>query len=196
MNKNKKLWIIVFAAAVLLIALIVVAVSLGKASNGPSASVPPTDSAATAGTQAGIVDATGGAATSPDGSTLPQSGAVSTQPQATDPTLPIDAVGGSETLGETYPPEQVQDFTPSQDATNPPPPTGAEDPLNEEFDITTLTYEAYEAMNGEQQQAVIDAFSTPEHFVRWYKAAEAAYKAEHPDIEIGDGVIDGSDIGN
>ncbi len=65
------------------------------------------------------------------------------------------------------------------------------DPLGKDFDVTLLTYEAYHAMTGEQQQAVIDLFSTPNDFVKWYKALEAQYKAEHPDVEIGsNGMVD------
>lgn len=63
-----------------------------------------------------------------------------------------------------------------------------------DFDITTLTYEMYMAMSGEDQKKVIDMFSTPEDFVKWFKAVEAQYKAEHPDIEIGDGNINAGEI--
>lgn len=64
-------------------------------------------------------------------------------------------------------------------------------PLSDNYDITSLTYEGYMAMTGEQQQAVIDWFASPDVFVRWFNAVEAQYKAEHPDIEIGaDGVVD------
>lgn len=65
------------------------------------------------------------------------------------------------------------------------------DPLSDNYDLTTLTYEGYIAMTGEQQQAVIDWFSTPDEFIKWFNLVEARYKEAHPDIEIGsDGVID------
>ena len=52
------------------------------------------------------------------------------------------------------------------------------------------------ALTGEQQQAVVNEFSSPEMFLKWFKAAEAKYKAEHPDIEIGgDGTVNGGDLG-
>ena len=58
------------------------------------------------------------------------------------------------------------------------------------FDITTLTYEMYNAMSAEQQRAIIDMFGSPDDFMRWYKAVEAKYKEEHPDMEIGsDGTV-------
>lgn len=63
------------------------------------------------------------------------------------------------------------------------------------FDITTLTYESYNAMSGAQQQAVVEMFGSPEDFIRWYNAVEAKYLAEHPSIEIGsDGTVDLSGI--
>ena len=65
------------------------------------------------------------------------------------------------------------------------------DVLGPDFDITTLTYEEFMAMTGEQQRAVIDLFGSPDDFMTWFKAVEAIYKAEHPDIEIGgDGNVD------
>ena len=58
-----------------------------------------------------------------------------------------------------------------------------------------LTYEQYNAMSGAQQRQVIEMFASPEEFMKWYRAVEAQYKAEHPDIEIGaDGVIDAEDL--
>ena len=74
---------------------------------------------------------------------------------------------------------------------------GSSNPLDENYDISTLTYEAYINMTGEQQQAVARAFASPEYFIMWYNAAEAQYKAEHPDVEIGNGgSIDGGNLGN
>jgi len=70
-----------------------------------------------------------------------------------------------------------------------------EQELPADFDITKLTYEQYNAMSGAQQRQVIEMFASPEEFMKWYRAVEAQYKAEHPDIEIGaDGVIDAEDL--
>lgn len=64
-------------------------------------------------------------------------------------------------------------------------------PLPEDFDIDSLTYEGYERMTGAQQKAVIDLFATPEDFVKWHNAMAAQYKAEHPEAEIGpDGKVE------
>lgn len=70
------------------------------------------------------------------------------------------------------------------------------DPLSNNYDLTTLTYEGYMAMNGEQQKAVIGWFASPDVFVKWFNAVEAQYKAEHPEIEIGpDGSVDAGNLG-
>ena len=61
----------------------------------------------------------------------------------------------------------------------------AVNPLGEDFTLSSLTYESYNAMTGEQQKAVIDLFSSPEEFVRWYQFAEAKYLKEHPELANG-----------
>lgn len=58
------------------------------------------------------------------------------------------------------------------------------------FDITKLTYESYIAMDSDRQREIIDMFSSPQDFVRWYNAVKALYEAAHPDIEIGDDPFD------
>lgn len=62
-----------------------------------------------------------------------------------------------------------------------------EELLGPDFDISELTYEQYEAMDSRKQRAVINQFSTGEDFAKWYNAAYAIYKAEHPEIEVGNG---------
>lgn len=117
-------------------------------------------------------------------STAPSKPAGTTNP--TQPSKP------AETTDPTEPSEPAD----NTDPTGPSSSTGSTNPLDENYDITTLTFEAYLGMTGEQQKAVIDAFASPEVFVSWYKAAEAKYMAEHPDIEIGsDGSINGGDLG-
>jgi len=50
-------------------------------------------------------------------------------------------------------------------------------------------------MSGAQQRQVIEMFASVEEFMKWYRAVEAKYQAEHPDIEIGaDGVINAEDL--
>ena len=70
-----------------------------------------------------------------------------------------------------------------------------EQELPADFDITKLTYEQYNSMSGAQQKQVIEMFASVEEFMKWYRAVEAKYQAEHPDIEIGaDGVINAEDL--
>lgn len=125
----------------------------------------------------------------------------------TNPTIPPDNVQMGTTEGEKddgIPDEGTQGGgTPSTQPTQPSQPeeTNPTQPeettpsggsiLGENFDITTLTYEGYHALTGEQQKAVIELFGSPDDFMVWYKAVEAIYKNEHPDIEIGgDGNVD------
>ncbi len=49
------------------------------------------------------------------------------------------------------------------------------------------SYEAYLAMSGEEQSAFINSFSSTTAFFEWRNAAKAAYEAQNPDIEIGNG---------
>ena len=80
-------------------------------------------------------------------------------------------------------------------ATTPSTQPSGESQIDESFDITTLTYEGYNAMSGEDQKKVIDMFGSTDDFMRWYKAVEAQYKQAHPDVEIGgDGSIDAGDL--
>ena len=85
-----------------------------------------------------------------------------------------------------------EEYKPAETIPHAKPSTGSTtDPLSDNYDLTTLTYEGYMAMNGEQQKAVIGWFASPDVFVKWFNAVEAQYKAEHPEIEIGpDGSVD------
>ena len=110
-----------------------------------------------------------------------------TKPTETKPT----ETKPTETKPTETKPTETQPTTPPQTNMG-----GSSDPLSDNYDLTTLTYEGYLAMTGEQQAAVVNAFSSPDEFIRWYKAAEAQYKKDHPDIEIGgNGSINGGGIG-
>lgn len=126
---------------------------------------------------------------------------------STDPTIPPENVQMGTTEGEkddgildeesqgsgtpsTQPtqPSQPEETTPIQPEETEPSDGNV---LGENFDLYSLTYEGYHALTGEQQKAVIELFGSPDDFMVWYKAVEAIYKAEHPDIEIGgDGNVD------
>lgn len=88
---------------------------------------------------------------------------------------------------------QITETTKPVQTTKPtqPPEQTPEEILGKDFDIDELDWETYHGMRPEKQKAVIALFSTPEDFVKWHKAALAQYKAEHPDVEIGeDGFVD------
>lgn len=53
-----------------------------------------------------------------------------------------------------------------------------------------LSYEDYNDMNGAQQRAYMESFENIEDFFDWYFEAKEAYDEAHPDIDVGDAVID------
>lgn len=122
-----------------------------------------------------------------------------------EPTISMGAVDGEgsvdlddEPIAPNNPSTPTKPTTPNTPTIpNPPPvaPTEPEEtqgqnkPTDPEIDVEALTYETFWALSEEKQRAVINAFSTPKDFTKWYKAMAAQYKAEHPDVEIGDGGI-------
>ena len=96
-------------------------------------------------------------------------------------------------IDEEDPEEFSEEFTPAETTqqemlpteTKPAETKPAVNPLGEDFTLSSLTYESYNAMTGEQQKAVIDLFSSPEEFVRWYQFAEEKYLKEHPELANG-----------
>ena len=136
----------------------------------------------------------------------PESG--ETLPPEVDVSMGVVEGEGSADLDEEgeNPTESVQPTTPAPQPTTPAPqPTtppqsdsmDPRDPLSENFQFTTLTFEGYLAMTGEQQAAVVKKFASPEMFVNWYNLAAEEYKAAHPDVEIGEnGMINGGNLGN
>lgn len=105
------------------------------------------------------------------------------------------AVSSSSAPAATSKPESTPESTSNSESTSKPEST-TPPVADSEIDLSTLTYESYNAMTGEMQQKVIAAFADPAEFVKWYHAAEAQYKAEHPDIEIGtDGSVDAGELG-
>ncbi len=57
-----------------------------------------------------------------------------------------------------------------------------------------LSYEDYNAMSAASQRAYMESFENVEDFFVWYYDAKDTYDAEHPDIDVGDGVIDLEDL--
>lgn len=132
----------------------------------------------------------------------PESG--ETLPPEVEVSMGVVEGEGSADLDEEgdNPPESVQPTTPTTPAPQPTTPPQSDsmdprDPLSKNFQFTTLTFEGYLAMTGEQQAAVVEKFASPEMFVNWYNLAAEEYKAAHPDVEIGsNGMIDGGNLGN
>ena len=55
-------------------------------------------------------------------------------------------------------------------------------------------YEKYLAMTGEEQEAFYNTFASPDEFFAWLNNARAEYEAMYPGVDIGDGVIDVTDL--
>lgn len=54
----------------------------------------------------------------------------------------------------------------------------------------TTEFEWYNALSGDEQMAFMESFESVPAFFDWYNAAKAEYDALHPEIEVGDDVID------
>ena len=112
------------------------------------------------------------------------------EPEPTDPPGNVEMGTVEGEKGEDLDDEDVTiDPAPggNSGATNPPDDTTKPggNVLGSNFDLAKLDYEGYMSMTGEQQRAVIELFGSPDDFMTWFKAMEAIYKAEHPEIEIG-----------
>ena len=70
----------------------------------------------------------------------------------------------------------------------------ADKPDVERPELVLLTYEEYNALDGKSQQAYFKKFTSVEAFFAWYNEAKETYKAEHPNIDAGDGEIDLGEI--
>ena len=209
---NKKLLTALCICSVLLAALLIGVILMGARGEKPVTDPNGTEAqiSANAGTETG--EQMESAPTDPSGDTQPADPSepgdtLPTEPEETqtepttpaDPTIPPENVEMGTAKGEDdsgIEDDEVNVTNPTQgkEPEQTTPPTENPNPdgniLGEDFDITKLTYEEFMAMSGEQQRAVIDLFGSPEDFMVWFKAVEAIYKAEHPDIEIGgDGTV-------
>lgn len=57
-----------------------------------------------------------------------------------------------------------------------------------------LSYEDYNAMSTVSQRAYMESFENIDDYFDWYYEAKEAYDEAHPDIDVGDGVIDLEDL--
>ena len=107
------------------------------------------------------------------------------------PISPSISIGTVEGEGGKDLDDDPDDPVPTQPDKPAMPTQGNQGSADEEIDVTELTYETFWQLDGDQQKTVIDMFSTYDDFLKWYKAILAQYKAEHPDVEIGnDGIVD------
>ncbi|MBE6991227.1 MAG: hypothetical protein E7430_01430 [Ruminococcaceae bacterium] len=75
--------------------------------------------------------------------------------------------------------------------------TGGSSGTDSGFDPSGMTYEEYQALSAEEQQAFFEKFESMEDFMKWHQDAKAEYDAEQDYIEIGgDTVIDLGEIIN
>jgi len=106
----------------------------------------------------------------------------------------------AETDGEEEPDESrapSENATPDDPKDSTEPVTNAPDEPTEstthapDAEPEPLSYEAYQAMSAEEQEAHFNSFASPADFFAWYNAAKDKFLAENPGIEIGP---DGSPI--
>ena len=66
-----------------------------------------------------------------------------------------------------------------------------------EVDFENMTYEIYNNLPGETQEAFYETFAGPKEFFEWYNKAKEEYVDDNPTVEIGpDGSIDLGDYIN
>ena len=108
----------------------------------------------------------------------------STTPSTEPTTQPTESTTPSTEPTDTT--EPTTDTTEPTTDTTEPTQSGNSDPV---------TYEAYQAMSPEDQQAFFESFGSYQDFIAWYVAAEAAYKESQDRNEVsGDGSLDIGDI--
>lgn len=114
---------------------------------------------------------------------------IATVPQETKPTEtkePENVTGEPDDITPTSATEPAETTAPTvPQETKPVVIPGATQELTE--------YEKYNAMSGEEQMAFMQSMGI-EKFFAWYDKAKAEYEAAHPEIEIGDGVIDAGQL--
>lgn len=195
---NKKMMAIIAAVIVVILVAVLIAVKPNDAESGrlPSATetivetmgnvmstTPTYGNDATEPTVAETKASDAETNVQPEEGTLPPNVDVSMGVVEGEESGDIDEESGTDSTQPTEKPE-IPTENPAEDSI-----------VGDDFDVTTLTYEQYMAMSGADQKKIIDLFSTPEDFLKWFKAVEAQYKAEHPDIEIGgDGNINAGEI--
>lgn len=100
---------------------------------------------------------------------------------ASNPTVPSSEGSSIPTTTPTTPSGSVEPTTPTT-------------PTTPELDISTMDYESYQALSGEDQQKFMDSFKNIEDFFGWYYAAKDEYEMNHPSIDVGDGEVDMEEV--
>lgn len=149
--------------ALLLVALMILTLAACKKNEAPAESVP------------GVIQTPdfndGGLEATPDSGELPP---------ATEAPAETEAEQEPAATEETTDPvETTAPATEPQETTTPTNPS-----------VQMTDYEWYNSLSGEEQMAFMESFDSVPAFFDWYNNAKAEHEALHPDIEIGDGVID------
>ena len=112
-------------------------------------------------------------------------GTTSTSPSGTTGTTGSDDDSGN---GTSQGGATTEPTTPPTTESTTPPTTQPND------NIDYVSYEEYNAMTPEEQEAYFEQFESVADFVAWYQAAKAEYEEQNPDIDVGDGSIDIGEI--
>lgn len=110
-------------------------------------------------------------------------------------TEPTEATTQSTTPSTEPTTQPTESTTPSTEPTDTTEPTTDTTEPTQSGNSDPVTYEAYQAMSPEDQQAFFESFGSYQDFIAWYVAAEAAYKESQDRNEVsGDGSLDIGDI--
>ena len=118
-------------------------------------------------------------------------GGLEATPDSDDVAPVTEAPAETEAEEETASTEETQAPDTTEPAETTAPATEPEEttvPTNPAVQMTE--YEWYNSLSGEEQMAFMESFDSVPAFFDWYNNAKAEHEKLHPDIEIGDGVID------
>ena len=124
-----------------------------------------------------------------------------TETAETEASVPAveDSIFDDETLPDTTEeattePTETTQPTEATEATEPQETTAPTEPAPTTQEPVKTDYEAFQDMTSEEQQTVMNSFSSMDAFFDWYYNAKAEYEAANPPIDVGDGEIDFGDI--
>lgn len=198
---NRKLWILLAAAAVLIAVLCCLMPKPNQESSPAQSGIPGlTDSDSDNAPQASQDSEAPAAGTAPDSPET--TGPEQTAPEGSAPADPEHASHAATTEAaspaHTQPNDDPADSdTPDQSAhTTSPTEPGNPAETEPEEPVASMDYEQFTALSGAEQREYMESFESIDAFFAWYNAAREQYQKDHPSMDVGDGEFDfGEDFG-